>query len=133
MGALLKDEFIKGFEFSDCRVQDSRLAVLNACDAAERGADIFTRTKVIGAERDGKIWKITLRDENGSREIYAKALVNAGGPWMADIVKNTVNFETNEEIRLVQGSHIVTEKLFDHDRAYFFQGSDNRIIFYYTV
>ena len=129
MGAPLKDKFNKAFEFSDCWVQDSRLVVLNARDAAERGADIFTLTKVIGAEREGELWKITLRDEHSSREVYARALVNASGPWVADIVKNTVNIETNEEIRLVRGSHIVTEKLFDHDRAYFFQGSDNRIIF----
>ena len=129
VGAPLKDKFNKAFEFSDCWVQDSRLVVLNARDAAERGADIFTLTKVIGAEREGELWKITLRDEHSSREVYARALVNASGPWVAGIVKNTVNIETNEEIRLVRGSHIVTEKLFDHDRAYFFQGSDNRIIF----
>ncbi len=128
-GIPLKAKFTKAFEYSDCWVQDSRLVVLNARDAAERGADIFTRTKVTGAEREGDLWKITLNDENGPREIYAKALVNAGGPWVADIVKNAVKLEARAGVRLVRGSHIVTEKLFDHDRAYFFQGSDNRIIF----
>ncbi|MGE4611755.1 MAG: glycerol-3-phosphate dehydrogenase [Paracoccaceae bacterium] len=129
VGAPLKSKFIKAFEYSDCWVQDSRLVVLNARDAAERGADIFTRTKVISAEHEGDLWKVTLRDENGERDTYAKALVNAGGPWVADIVKNAVKLDTREEVRLVRGSHIVTEKLFDHDRAYFFQGRDNRIIF----
>ncbi|PCJ74293.1 MAG: glycerol-3-phosphate dehydrogenase [Rhodobacteraceae bacterium] len=128
-GIPLKDKFTKAFEYSDCWVQDSRLVVLNARDAAQRGADIFTRTKVTAAEREGDLWKITLGDENGSREIYAKALVNAGGPWVADIVKNAVKLEARAGVRLVRGSHIVTEKLFAHDRAYFFQGSDNRIIF----
>ncbi len=128
-GASLKDKFSKAFEYSDCWVQDSRLVILNARDAAERGADVFTRTKIIGAEREGELWKVTLKDKHGSRDIYAKALVNAGGPWVADIVKNAVKIETKEGVRLVRGSHIVTEKLFDHDRAYFFQGSDNRIIF----
>lgn len=129
VGAPLKAKFTKAFEYSDCWVQDSRLVVLNARDAAERGADIYTRTKVVRAEREGDLWKITLSDENGERDIYAKALVNAGGPWVADIVKNAVKLDTSEGVRLVRGSHIVTEKLFDHDRAYFFQGSDNRIIF----
>ena len=128
-GTPLKAKFTRAFEYSDCWVQDSRLVVLNARDAAERGADIFTRTKVVSAERVEDLWKITLSDENGTRDIYAKALVNAGGPWVADIVKNAVKLKTREGVRLVRGSHIVTNKLFDHDRAYFFQGSDNRIIF----
>ncbi|MCK4862416.1 MAG: glycerol-3-phosphate dehydrogenase, partial [Rhodobacteraceae bacterium] len=68
-------------------------------------------------------------DQHGERDIFAKVLVNAGGPWVADIVKDAVKLDTREGVRLVRGSHIVTEKLFDHDRAYFFQGSDNRIIF----
>lgn len=129
VGGPLKAKFTKAFEYSDCWVQDARLVVLNARDAAERGADIFTRTKVTHAEREGDLWKVTLSDKHGTREIYAKALVNAGGPWVADIVKNAVKLEPKAGIRLVRGSHIVTEKLFDHDRAYFFQGSDNRIIF----
>lgn len=128
-GAPLKAKFTRAFEYSDCWVQDSRLVALNARDAAERGADIFTRTKVVSAERVDDLWKITLSDENGTRDIYAKALVNAGGPWVADIVKNTVKLKSPKGVRLVRGSHIVTNKLFDHDRAYFFQGSDNRIIF----
>jgi glycerol-3-phosphate dehydrogenase len=129
VGTPLKAKFTKAFEYSDCWVQDSRLVVLNARDAAERGADIFTRTKVVSAEREGDLWKITLSDEHGERDVYAKVLVNAGGPWVADIVKNAVKLDTREGVRLVRGSHIVTKKLFDHDRAYFFQGSDNRIIF----
>ncbi len=129
VGVPLKAKFTKAFEYSDCWVQDSRLVVLNARDAAERGADIFTRTKVVSAERVGDLWKVTLSDDHGERDIYAKVLVNAGGPWVADIVKNAIKIDTHEGVRLVRGSHIVTEKLFDHDRAYFFQGSDNRIIF----
>ena len=129
VGTPLKAKFAKAFEYSDCWVQDSRLVVLNARDAAQRGADIFTRTKVVSAEREGDFWKVTLSAGNEERDVYAKALVNAGGPWVADIVKNAVKLDTREGVRLVRGSHIVTEKLFDHDRAYFFQGSDNRIIF----
>ena len=129
VGAPLKAKFAKAFEYSDCWVQDSRLVILNARDAAERGADIFTRTKVVSAEREAGIWKVTVSDQHGERDIFAKVLVNAGGPWVADIVKDAVKLDTREGVRLVRGSHIVTEKLFDHDRAYFFQGSDNRIIF----
>ena len=93
VGAPLKAKFAKAFEYSDCWVQDSRLVALNARDAAERGADIFTRTKVVGAERVDDLWKITLSDEHGERDIYAKAIVNAGGPWAADIIENAVKIQ----------------------------------------
>ena len=130
-GEALQAKYLKAYEYSDCWVEDARLVVLNARDAENRGAKILTRTKVISAERDGERWKIVTEDtETGARtEHHAKALVNAGGPWVEDIVRNTVRLNTSEGIRLVRGSHIVTRKLFDHDRAYFFQGQDGRIIF----
>ena len=128
-GEPLQSKFSKAFEYSDCWVQDSRLVALNARDAAQLGADIFTRTKVVGARRDDGMWKITLTDEKSSRDVFAKVLVNAGGPWVADIVEHALHLDTHECVRLVRGSHIITDRLFDHDRAYFFQGSDNRIIF----
>lgn len=130
-GAPLKDGFTRGFEYSDCWVEDSRLVVLNARDAAARGAKILTRTRCESAERQGGLWRIKLRDqETGSERIVsARALVNAGGPWVDQIIKERVRENTSEKIRLVRGSHIVTRKLFDHDRPYIFQQSDGRIIF----
>ncbi len=125
-GAALQGRFAKAFEYSDCWVQDSRLVVLNARDAADRGANIMTRAKVASAERVGDLWEITL--ESGA-VFRAKMLVNAGGPWVEDIIKNTIRINSSEGVRLVRGSHIVTRKLFDHDRAYIFQGTDNRVIF----
>ncbi|MBF9031769.1 glycerol-3-phosphate dehydrogenase [Rhodobacterales bacterium HKCCE3408] len=128
-GAPLKPKFRQAYEYSDCWVQDSRLVVLNARDAQARGATILTRTGVTSAARDGDLWRITVEDDSGTREYRAKALVNAGGPWVADVVANVVRMNSSEKIRLVRGSHIVTQKLYDHDKCYFFQGSDGRIIF----
>lgn len=128
-GTVLKDKYVKAFEYSDCWVEDSRLVVLNAQDARDRGARIMTRTKVISAARDGDLWRVTVENQNGTEDIYAKTLVNAGGPWVVDIIQNAVRLNASEGIRLVRGSHIVTKKLFDHDKAYFFQGTDGRIIF----
>ena len=128
-GSPLKDKFKMAYEYSDCWVEDSRLVVLNARDAEARGADIMTRTKVANASRAGDHWEITLEGANGSRVVTAKALVNAGGPWVADIIQTTVRLNSSEGIRLVRGSHVVTRKLYDHDKAYFFQGTDGRIIF----
>lgn len=125
-GAPLKDTFKTAFEYSDAWVQDARLVVLNARDAEDRGAKIMTRTKVISAARDGDLWRITL---DTGQEVTAKALVNAGGPWVADIVANVTRMNSSESVRLVRGSHIVTRRLFDHDKCYFFQGTDGRIIF----
>ncbi len=130
-GRPLKDAFRRAFEYSDCWVEDSRLVVLNARDAAARGADIRTRTSCEGAERVGDLWQVTLRDtESGATcEMQARAIVNAGGPWVEDIIRNHARLATSEGVRLVRGSHIVTKKLFDHDRAYIFQNSDDRIVF----
>ncbi|WP_137701223.1 glycerol-3-phosphate dehydrogenase [Marimonas lutisalis] len=130
-GKPLKCIYRKAFEYSDCWVEDSRLVVLNARDAAQRGAEILTRTKVIRAERGDRAWTITLEDlETGAQLTRrAKALVNAAGPWVAEVVSDIAQIENREGVRLVRGSHIVTRKLFEHDKSYFFQGRDGRIIF----
>ena len=130
-GAPLDDKFSKAFEYSDCWVEDSRLVVLNARDAEQRGAQIMTRTKVTLAERDADGWIIHTEDrDSGARHRFtAKALVNAGGPWVEHIIHNTARINSTDGLRLVRGSHIVTRKLYDHDRCYFFQGTDGRICF----
>ena len=129
-GRPLQPRFARAFEYSDVWVEDSRLVVLNARDAADRGARILTRTEVISARREGDAWRITLRDPNGAeREVAARVLVNAGGPWADSVLGERLGINTPAHVRLVRGSHIVTRKLFDHDRCYFFQGTDGRIIF----
>lgn len=130
-GAPLKEKFKKAFEYSDCWVEDSRLVVLNARDAAQRGAEIMTRTRVARAERRDDLWEITLEDvETGqTRQLRARMLVNAGGPWVENVIRNTAGINTSDGVRLVRGSHVVTRKLFDHGKCYFFQGTDGRIIF----
>ncbi|GIT90829.1 glycerol-3-phosphate dehydrogenase [Jannaschia pagri] len=127
-GAPLEDRFAKAFEYSDAWVEDSRLVVLNARDAAQRGADVHVRTRVVSAERDGDTWLITLQGER-TGQVRAKMLVNAAGPWVGDVIRGVVRSNAREGVRLVRGSHIVTRKLFDHDKCYFFQGADGRIIF----
>jgi glycerol-3-phosphate dehydrogenase len=128
-GRPLKPSFRKAFEYSDCWVEDSRLVALNARDAALRGARIMTRTRVTGAERQGELWLVTTEGPHGPETHRARALVNAGGPWVEDVIRNVARINSSEGVRLVRGSHIVTKRLFDHDRCYFFQGSDGRIIF----
>ncbi len=130
-GEPLQDRFEKAYEYSDCWVEDARLVSLNARDAAERGAEIFTRTRVLSARRDGDIWTITLEntDTGETTTRHARALVNAGGPWVGNIIHDVAHIDSREGVRLVRGSHIVTRKLFDHDKCYFFQGKDGRIIF----
>jgi glycerol-3-phosphate dehydrogenase len=128
-GKALKPEFRRAFEYSDCWVEDSRLVALNARDAAQRGARVMTRTKVVSAERRGDHWQITTDGPHGRGVHRARALVNAGGPWVEDIIRNVARINSSEGVRLVRGSHIVTKRLFDHERCYFFQGTDGRIIF----
>lgn len=128
-GAPLKGKFKRAYEYSDCWVEDSRLVVLNARDAAERGADILARHKVVAAIRGDADWTIALDGPEGTREVTATTIVNAGGPWVEDVVRSHLGIVPKAGVRLVRGSHIVTKRLFDHDKAYFFQGEDGRIIF----
>ncbi len=130
-GAPLKEKFRKGFEYSDCWVDDSRLVVLLAVDAARRGATVETRTRCVRAGRRDGLWRVTLEDsETGNRhEITARALVNAGGPWVGKIIEDALALDTRDRVRLVRGSHIVVPRIFDHDRAYIFQNADGRIVF----
>ncbi len=130
-GAPLQDRFHKAYEYSDCWIEDSRLVVLNARDAEARGARIDVRTKVMSAQQVDGHWSITLEntDTGAQRIVTAKMLVNAGGPWVENVIRNTARINTTEGVRLVRGSHIVTRKLYDHDKCYFFQGEDGRIIF----
>lgn len=129
-GAPLVPKLKKAFEYSDCWVEDSRLVVLNARDAQAKGAEINVRTKVISATHKDDLWHVTLEGANATeRVVKARMLVNAGGPWVEDIIRNTVRLNSSEGVRLVRGSHIVTKKLYDHNKCYFFQGEDGRIIF----
>ena len=127
-GKPLKPEFIKAFEYSDCWVDDARLVVLNALDADEHGADIRTNTEVTHLERCEGIWRI---DIAGQASIRAKAVVNAAGPAVLDLLSRTAGHQRDpdEQIRLVRGSHIVVPKLFDTPQAYFCQNPDGRIFF----
>jgi glycerol-3-phosphate dehydrogenase len=126
LGKPIKEKFSRAWEYSDCWVEDSRLVVLNARDAELRGATIMTQTKVVRADRIDGLWHVTLA---GGKTLTTRALVNAAGPWVEDVVRGVTHLDTSEGVRLVRGSHIVTKRLFDHDRSYFFQGEDGRIIF----
>jgi len=137
-GAPLKPGMFRtGFEFSDCRVDDARLVVLNACDAAARGAVIRTRTKAVAAARRDSNWELVVEDTaSGRREtVAARALVNAAGPWVEQMLVACLRTKSGsaaaprQQVRLVQGSHIVVPQLFAHDRAYMFQNPDGRIVF----
>ena len=129
-GRPLKDTFSKGYEYSDCWVEDSRLVVLMARDAAARGATVRTRTTVRRAARVDGNWEVSIVDHLGKEEtITAKAIVNASGPWVSEILAKVVGRNDPDKIRMVKGSHIVVDKLYSHDRCYIFQNADGRICF----
>ncbi len=130
-GAPLKRDFIRGFEYSDCWVQDARLVVLNAVDAARRGAVVRVGTEMVGARREGGSWTVSLRSlaTGEERAESARILVNAAGPWVEDVLAARLGSNARARVRLVKGSHIVVARLFAHDRAYIFQNSDGRIVF----
>ncbi|MBY5838444.1 glycerol-3-phosphate dehydrogenase (plasmid) [Rhizobium leguminosarum] len=130
-GKPLKALFSKAFEYSDGWVDDARMVVLNARDAADKGAQIMPRTKVVSARRENGLWQIETTDTVSGRNDshQARMLVNAAGPWVDHVIRSAFGQNEAHHVRLVQGSHIVVKKKFDDVRAYFFQNPDNRIIF----
>jgi len=130
-GAPIEPAFTRGFEYSDCWVDDARLVVLNALDASARGATVLTRTACVSARRDGKVWEAELRDQRTgtARTVRARALVNAAGPWVNDVVGRVAGVNATRNVRLVKGSHIVVPKFWEGRQAYLVQNTDKRVIF----
>jgi glycerol-3-phosphate dehydrogenase len=130
-GAPLKDHITTGFAYSDCRVDDARLVVLNALDARERGAEIRTRMRCVAARREAKLWRVTLLDVHNATTmtVMARALVNAAGPWAAEVLSGATGYDARKKLRLVQGSHIIVPRLYEGDQSYVLQNEDGRIIF----
>jgi glycerol-3-phosphate dehydrogenase len=130
-GEPLKPQYKLGFEYSDCWAEDARLVVLNARDAADKGAVVAPRTRCLSGAREGGFWALNVRDEESGRtsKIRARALVNAAGPWVNEILLSTLQIPPPAAVRLVKGSHIVVRRLFHHDRCYILQNKDRRVFF----
>ena len=130
-GAPILDQYSKGFEYSDCWVDDARLVVLNALDASAKGARILTRTACVSARRDQGNWIVQMRNERSGevRTVRARVLVNAAGPWVNDIIGRVVGSNSQRSVRLVKGSHIIVPKFWAGQQAYLVQNHDKRVIF----
>ena len=126
LGAPLRETYNVGFTYADCWVEDSRLVALNALDAKERGATISVGTKLVQAKRKGDRWVASLE---GGAQIEARALVNAAGPWVSDVIEGALHVHSRKHVRLVKGSHLVTRKLYEGEHAYILQNPDGRIVF----
>jgi glycerol-3-phosphate dehydrogenase len=122
----LKAELRHGFVYSDCRVDDARLVVANAVDAAEHGARILPRTECLSARREGGHWQVSL--SNGEN-LQARAVANAAGPWVKKVLNDRLSQPSNDAVRLVRGSHIVLPKLYEGDHAFILQNDDRRVVF----
>jgi glycerol-3-phosphate dehydrogenase len=129
VGEPIKDRFRRAFEYSDCWVDDSRLVILNAVDAQARGAEILIRTALLAARRDGDVWVAEVGSADGARQVRARCIVNAAGPWVEDVLDGIEGPARNRRVRLVKGSHIVTRKFWQGEHAYLLQNHDKRVIF----
>ena len=127
-GQPLKRHFFHGFEYSDCFADDARLVVLNAVDAAERGAIIRTRTRCVSTDRS-EVWRLVLNARGRREVVTARALVNAAGAWADTWAAAVLRRPPAPHLRLDKGSHIVVRRLYDHDRAYILQAADRRVVF----
>ncbi|WP_114010291.1 glycerol-3-phosphate dehydrogenase [Cohaesibacter intestini] len=130
-GAAIMDQYRIGFEYSDCWADDARLVVLNAVGAKEKGAIVVTRSPATKAVRENGAWKVTTTDSfTGETKTYkTKAIINAAGPWVSDVINNVANSKSKRNIRLVKGSHIIVPKFWTGANAYLVQNHDKRVIF----
>ncbi len=121
----------RGFFYSDAKVDDARLTVLNALAARENGADVRVRTRLVDGKRDADQWRLTLRnvDSGASTEARAKGIVNAAGPWVKHLLDDTLRVPTASDVKLVKGSHIVVPRIHNHQHAYILQNDDKRVVF----
>jgi len=127
---MLKPAYRRGFTYADCWVEDSRLVVLNAMAAASCGAEIRTRTRLVAARPEGALWRAVIQDESGRREtVFARAMVNAAGPWVGEILSAKLGRNAAKTVRMVKGSHIIVRRLYDEDFAFILQNPDKRIVF----
>ena len=126
----LKPSVKRGFFYSDARVDDARLTVLNAVSARELGADIRVRTRLIGGMRKTN-WQLTLQDaDTGAQSVAeARGVVNAAGPWVKHLLDDTLDIKINASVKLVKGSHIVVPRIHQHGHAYILQNNDKRVVF----
>ena len=130
VGLPLQPGFDRGFIYADCWVEDSRLVVLNARDAADRGARVLPRTRLVAASRQNGCWCCELAGPHGVPEtVQARAVVNAAGPWVGDVLRTALGQNNAKQARLVKGSHIIVPRLHDGDWAYILQNTDRRIVF----
>ena len=128
----LNDSYKKGFEYSDCWVDDARLVALNVMDAAKRGAHVRSYHECVSAVRKGGLWLVTVKDHLKGTEycVTSKMVVNAGGPWVRDILDtNNLADEKTLNVRLVKGSHIIVDRFYEGDHGYLLQQPDGRVIF----
>ncbi|OYV41433.1 MAG: glycerol-3-phosphate dehydrogenase [Acidocella sp. 20-61-6] len=129
-GRMLQPQFHRGFTYSDCWVEDSRLVVLNAMDAVARGVEIRTHTRLISAQPQGQSWCAVIETSGGEREtVSAYALINAAGPWVGDVLSAKLGRTNLKTVRLVKGSHIIVPRLYEGDFAFLLQNPDKRIVF----
>ena len=126
----LKPQIRRGFEYSDCWVDDARLVIVNAMAARERGAEIHTRTRCLSARRLDGHWQLELQGPDGRAfSIRARALVNAAGPWVAAFIANNLHLHAPHGIRLIKGGHVIVPQLYPGEQAYILQNEDRRIVF----
>jgi glycerol-3-phosphate dehydrogenase len=127
----LRAELDCGFSYWDCCVDDARLVALNARAAVDKGAAIATRTRVNRVIADGNEWRVALAGSDGTREVRARAVVNAAGPWVqgvADVV-DAASARPRTQVRLVKGSHVVVPRIRGAEDAYLCQAPDGRVVF----
>lgn len=127
--SLFKPEIVKGFEYSDCAVDDARLVIANAMQAREHGASIQTRTRCLAAQVEQNAWTVQLQNAQSSFTVRAKVLVNAAGPWATEFIQQDLQMKAAYMIRLIQGSHIIVPKIYAGDKAFILQNDDQRIVF----
>ncbi|WP_339233927.1 FAD-dependent oxidoreductase [Oceanobacillus sp. FSL W7-1281] len=130
---LVKKEELRGGGFYvEYKTDDARLTIEVLKKAVENGVKAVNYTKAVEfIYEEGKVVGVVAEDQISKEKhpIYAKKIINAGGPWVDD-VRELDGSKKGKTLHLTKGVHLVfDESVFPLKQAVYFDTPDGRMVF----
>lgn len=115
--------------FTDAQMEDARLCVAFARDAASEGLSVLTHTAVVGLMEGDGGWRASLRGglDGAEREVRARFVVNAAGPWAEAV--DRLGGASGVLSRRTRGTHVVVPAVTHGHALLLTSRRDGRVFF----